>query len=261
MPEPVSTHEQIELKHAYKTIFCSSCSYTLRVPVYCHDRFCPLCSRRRAKKIRERLFLLCNSLHETGQYRLKMITLTVPIRPDPTDQASHLVQSFRRLRRSRFWCDHVPGGAFVLEATLRPAGWHIHLHALVYSTFVPYKQLKSLWSKISGGSGVYISLLPRTAAAYYLTKYLVKPPSDAADFRPLSDALKDFRLFQPFGDWHGNMPKPERRPFPCPNCGNISWYPEWMVPRYDPRFKTWHSPRRGCKASLLSHSRDRPGTP
>jgi len=212
--------------HGYRYFYCTGCGYRIVAPIYCGHRFCPVCSRKRAADIRRRLNALCAAYPDRGGLRLKMLTLTVRTMADPAAQARHLVASFRRLRRTVFWRDSVTGGAFVLEATQGSAGFHIHLHALVYSHFLPFSQVKSLWQKVSGSPGVYITTIPGAAAAAYLTKYLSKSVDDYQSLTALSDALRQFRLFQPFGEFHGKLPGKRTQKCVCPHCGGSIWIAE-----------------------------------
>lgn len=209
--------------HPYKTILCTCCLKEIGVPVYCGDRFCPVCGRRRRGRVATRLRHLIRHAVHPPHHRLKMITLTIPNSTSPQAGCSLLVKSFRRLRSRRVWSNYVSGGAFVLEVTGRPGRWHCHLHMLVYARYIPVRSLSRWWSEVSPGKIVDIRLVSRDKAVSYLTKYLAKS-SVPDNLRPdVASALRHFRLFQPFGTWFSVVCPAIRVPFPCPSCGTTSW--------------------------------------
>lgn len=228
--------------HSFRSLYCSSCGYVLSVPIYCRNRFCPTCSADRTAKIRERLRLYLRSLNSPPGYSVKFLTLTIPPQDSPRESARVLVSSFRRLRKRSFWRSHVSGGAFVLEASFRNPGFHIHIHAVVDAKYMDYNLLLAEWMAVSPGRGVYIRRIPHNAAVNYLTKYLTKSTLPEAVQPELSSALKDFRLFQLFGLWHGNLPALKRRRYNCPECGNLCWLPDYVI---DAAFRQMHNAARG----------------
>jgi hypothetical protein len=174
-----------------------------------------------------------------------MLTLSLPSSPDGAAMLKKLLSSFRALRRRKLWRQTVLGGVFVVEATVSDEGYHLHLHSVLFSAFIPWDALKADWEAITGASGVYIQKIPRKAAVGYLTKYLTKPGEDPETLRELSGELKGARFFQPFGDWHNKL-KPEKKvPYKCPKCGDVNWLPEeyFNAARYCAAGWRAHSPR------------------
>jgi hypothetical protein len=215
--------------HRYRQICCESCGYEITVPIYCGDRFCPVCSRPRLARVRRRLeFLIKHTPKETG-YALKFLTLTVQSQPELPAMLRSITRAFRKLRQRAAWKRRVLGGAFVIECGYGVAGWHAHIHALVFARYFAFERLLKLWLSCSGGRGVFIKLIPPGAATNYLTKYLSKPATPESLTEIASDSLKGFRLFQPFGIWMKLLKDfHDTRPG-CPNCGGHCWLPLDLV--------------------------------
>ena len=222
-------HIGVPAAHSYRFIYCTSCSYRHVVPVYCSNRFCPTCSGSRSRKIRDRLKDFLTSYSPANGYSVKFLTLTIPPASTPGESARTLVKSFRALRRQRYWRDNVAGGVFVIEASRRPGNFHIHLHIVLDSRYLDFRTLLECWKRVSPGQGVFITRIPIGAVVNYLTKYITKSSIPPADQVYLSDELKDFRLVQLFGSWHGHLPPARSNLFPCPNCGQSCWFPDYLV--------------------------------
>jgi hypothetical protein len=215
--------------HEYTAIYCSACGHKIVVPLYCKDRFCPICSPRRTYAIRRRLQRLLSSVRESRGQSLKMVTLTIPNSPDARESARILIRSYRRLRQRAWYKRRVTGGVHVIEVTGSPGDWHVHLHAIVLSYFLPYEQLLSIWRNVSPGRGVYVQRIPRNSALSYLTKYVSKGSLPDGSTRELSDQLKGLRMFQCTGRFVAWLPPAVKHPYPCPRCGDTHWLPEVVV--------------------------------
>jgi len=207
--------------HAFRTVICTSCGTAIRVPVYCGDRFCPICSVGRLSRVRNRIkFLLQHYSHLAG-YGIKHLTLTVRNQSKLQRMIKHIIASFRRLRQRAYWKNHVDGGVYVVEITGRPGNWHAHIHAIINASFMPYDTLKAAWLKVSGSPGLFIQMVPPNAAANYLTKYLTKQDGMPVQVSlEINQSIKGMRWFSPFGSWYKincTYVKPIHR---CKVCGN-----------------------------------------
>lgn len=172
----------------------------------CNDRWCPSCQRRRRRCV------LARVIPRLPERDLRMVTLTMKSKDEPLrDQIDSLVESFRRLRRSKVWKDSQKGGYSFLEITYNDLTeqWHPHLHILVEGVFVYKSELISGWRIASRGSYVvdikYINDPKKVGR--YVTKYMTKPiPAKLYHcpprLREAIDALKGVRMAQPFGTWH-----------------------------------------------------------
>lgn len=209
--------------HEFKAYACSHCGATFNAPVYCGDRFCSICTAPRRRRIRHRLLHLVNHVNPPQRYAFKHITLTIPNQPILESAVRILLGSFRRLRQRHCWKRHVKGGAFVIEVTGEPGRWHAHLHIIAESQFFPVYALARQWGACSPGRIVYIQVVRKTDIIKYVTKYLTKSAVSEASRLEVSHTLRRYRLFQPFGSWHGISPPPPAPRYACPTCGRTDW--------------------------------------
>ena len=228
--------------HEYKSVFCEHCGFTVRVPVYCRNRFCPMCSKARMWKIRSRMTELLRKSQLSSRENYKLLTLTIKNQSDLAPMCKQLLHSFRKLRHRSFWMKCYSGGCFVVEITGVAGYWHAHLHIIVQGEFCPQSELLRHWRQINKTGGVYIQKINKKGIIWYLTKYLTKEADPASDSSTISEVLKDFRLFQPFGSWHGLIGPYKKRSMPCPDCGCRFWIPAHVI-------------EREIRVSFPSHSR------
>lgn len=217
--------------HSFRQIVCLKCGYEITVPIYCGNRFCPVCSIPRLSRVRRRLQWICSNVDPPSGYGFKFLTLTIRNEPDLAEMLIHLVRSFRKLRQRAFWKQYIRGGAFVLEVTGRPGNWHAHIHAVIEARYIPYDKLLGMWRKCSGSIGVWIERIPKKAIVGYLTKYLSNSSVPGLLTDDVSNSLAGFRLFQPFGSWYAvnltfQMPKAG-----CPECGTNRFMPSDILYR------------------------------
>lgn len=224
--------------HEWRTLVCSHCGHEISVLVDCKNRFCSDCSPRRSARIASRLTWLINKIQIKSGWGLKMITLSTANCTDVNSGIKHLIKSFRKMRNRRLWKMKVDGGAFVIEVTGRPGNWHPHIHAVVYSLFIPWKSLWRDWKQCSGGNAVWISSCAPSAATKYITKYISKTDVPAHLQEELSMELRSFRLFQRFGCWH-NLKLPARLyDHRCEGCGRCDWLADVYQDRIARRYAT-----------------------
>jgi hypothetical protein len=211
------------MNHPYITLFCSGCGHKLVVPVYCKNRFCPVCSRRRIKIVRHRIKALLDRVPAIPGRRIGMLTLTMKSMTDPRKMSDEIVAAFRRLRQSKFFINRVSGGVYVLEVKQNSQGWHVHIHAIIQADYIPRSWLVKRWKKITGSWNVDIRLKDKGAALSYVTKYITVVEK-GTDQKAAAAALRDKRLFQCFGTFHGYL-KPYAPPkFRCPDCDKTDWF-------------------------------------
>lgn len=211
--------------HAYLTVMCMNCGHTIRVPQFCGNRFCFVCSARRRSLTKNRLkYLLSTVKHPTG-YRLKMVTLTIRSESNLVSMIANVRSAFKELRKCPVWKKNVSGGAMVVEVTGEQGNWHAHLHVLVSAKFIPYKLLLEAWSGCTNGStGCFVQNMPLGAAVNECTKYVTKSQTALEDQKEVTHAMKGIRLFQPFGDWYAiNNTYPKEEKPACPCCKARAW--------------------------------------
>jgi len=214
------------MEHAFTRLACTHCGQTIDVPLYCGDRFCPVCSVSRKMRIRHRLTWLINCAPRDPRNRFFHLTLTISSEKDLAQMIRNLLKAFRRLRQRAYWKQHVDGGAAVIEVTGHPGAWHAHIHAILSCRWMKWDRLQSLWHSVSRGSGVYITHIPITTAVGYLTKYLSKPEAPDVVSTEISDSLRGIRMFAPFGSWHKINLTYIKPISPCRDCGGVHWQNE-----------------------------------
>lgn len=206
------------ISHKFTSVYCLCCGHNFDVPIYCGDRFCQICGKKRRERVRKRIQFLIDQTSSLSGVTLKMFTLTIRSDQDLSNMIKHLVSSFRRLRSTKYWNKAVFGGCFVFEIKGRPGRWHAHIHGIVESYFLDWHRLRRLWLKSSGSPGIDIRAIHKSRSVSYITKYITKPAVDSSFLDDVNSALKGTRLFQPFGTWFNvNRKFFDVRPG-CPEC-------------------------------------------
>ena len=218
------------MQHRFISIVCGNCGRMQYVPVYCGDRFCPVCSVRRLARVRHRLAFLIEEGKKLGLGQFRHVTLTIQSQGQLRPMVRRLLNGFKKLRSRRVWRMSVKGGAYVVEVTSGVSGYHAHLHIITQGVFIPWRQLRDAWQQITGATGCWISHIPASACLRYLTKYLTKIEAPETDIPLISDCLSKVRLFNPFGAWHSINRAYVTPLHPCPACGRVgSYMPYWLV--------------------------------
>ena len=247
------------MEHLYKSIVCAHCGELIRVPVYCKNRFCEVCSPARQHRVREKIKHLLKCADFSGGYFLAMITVSLPNTKELLPGVELLVRSFSRLRRSALWKRSIRGGVYVIEITGKPGSWHPHIHALVEQKFISWKSFHARWNALTGATAFHVQRIPTGAAERYLTKYLTKPAGSPEHVLQIATDLRHTRLFQPFGTWHGKIGSWQKLPYPCPECGECCWYPfDELIREIKARPVVPRSPPGAKKPSLQTPTAPRP---
>jgi hypothetical protein len=209
--------------HNYRTFVCGSCGNEITVPICCGNRFCHVCNKGKQARARKKLALFFAQTKPKHGYRWRFITLTVPSVCDAHEGVKNIQSAFRKFRQSQLWKLNVEGGISVIEITGKPGRWHVHLHIVVSSNYIPQKQLSKTWFRFSTGPIVWISNARPSSLATYLTKYLSKSAVASADVWEVSRALKGQRLFTAIGVFYGSLKGlPSVKPS-CHICGKSNW--------------------------------------
>lgn len=195
------------------------------MPINCGNRFCPICSRPRRVRAARRLRAIIKRVHPHKPATLKQLTLTISNSVSADAGVRYVVASFRRLRQRSFWRRYVLGGAYVVHVSGSPGKWHCHLHIALESKFIPWSKLLKQWQSCSGGQGVYIQELTKDHLIAHLSTDKTNGSLPEAHQKIVSVALRDTRLFQPFGSWHNIKVRIVHPDFVCPKCRSTSWYP------------------------------------
>jgi len=212
----------------FKTGKCEDCGAFPAFPTSCKHRLCPDCAARRGA--------LLVSEHESllkGLRYPKMLTLTFL-------SVAHLTRGFVRWARNCFtrlrhrkifsgcW-----GGIYSFEATYTEGkGWHLHIHAVIGSKFIPQEELSAEWQKITGAWDVDIRAV-RGDDKWSAIQEVVKYPAKAATFMNNPALVDEFlkategvSLAYGFGAMYRVRTKEHGvQPLVCPVCGgtHITW--------------------------------------
>jgi hypothetical protein len=168
------------------------------------------------------------------------LTLTVRNGSDLRERGHHLRRSFEKLRRRRYWREHVAGGIAIEEIVHNGKEWHPHLHIIVDSgtpSAVLLPELVALWLEVTGDSFI-IDVRPLTElreACKYTAKLsgIVYYPALVKEFTAYAARR---RMVVPFGNCYGQAALealaaaevetptvqthfPED--LPCPSCGLV----------------------------------------
>lgn len=211
--------------HDWRSIRCYACGLVHYVPVYCGDRFCPVCNRSRRTRIRSRLQDLIKKTQLKNNENFRHMVLTIKSRENPGEMCRYLVKSFRKFRQSKIFKRNFSGGAFVIEITHSDAGYHVHLHICLQGMYADQCKLLESWRKSAGRAGLFIKTIPKDSIIKYLTKYMTKGTIEGEAKDLELKALRGLRLFTCFGSWHDLLPQWTKIPFVCPDCGGLEWQP------------------------------------
>lgn len=174
---------------------------------YCRDRWCKPCMDARAKDITEHILFLMDGKKCT----FDTYTLAKDKR-GLIERRRHLLESFQRLRDSRWWKDNVTGGIGSVQITLgkRKEHWHVHLHVLRDGPEWPESVQRKAWKKATGDSFVVDSrpVEDGKRAASYIARYAARGVEREVILCPdrLIEsvvALRGARMLIPFGRWYG----------------------------------------------------------
>lgn len=172
----------------------------------CGDRFCQVCGRFRAAKLRAKVAA------NIGHGDLRLLTLTVQAKKQKlTEAISHLYQNFRLLRLTKIWQEKVKGGMAFLEIKWNEElkRWHPHLHVVMEGHYIEQGYVTQIWKALTGDSqivDVRRIYNPETVNRY-VTKYVTKPMNATFIDRPEKldeaiNALKGKRMAIPYGTWY-----------------------------------------------------------
>jgi hypothetical protein len=209
--------------HEFHSIFCTSCGEQKDVPVYCKNRFCPVCSVSRKFKIRERLNGLIALTPPSHSRTLKMLTLTIQSSIEPRGGIDRITNAFKRLRQLPLWKKACCSGAWIIEIKGKPKAWHVHIHCLMVSRYIDRDALIEAWKKLTSAFIVDIRQISEGNGIYYVTKYITKGGFDPQYIHHVATALRSVRLINCFGKWHNAKLAKVKLVCHCPHCQGTRW--------------------------------------
>lgn len=108
----------------------------LEVAESCNKSFCPMCSKKRKKRIRRRLFPLLKYYKNNPLYKWRFLTIS-PENYDNYDEGlKDIRKSFNKFIRRKYIRERVKGGFYIIEVTDKGEGWNFHIHAIIYSRYL-----------------------------------------------------------------------------------------------------------------------------
>lgn len=204
----------------------------------CGNRLCADCAANRQRKAVKRLLPALRKLkrlHPHGRFIL--LTTTIRSQQEIT-MLYDLKDSFRRLRRTKAWEEHIFGGVGTYEDTYHPEkGHHFHVHLLLLrGRYWLQQEIRELWKKITHGEGEVVDIRPAGSlekGVLEVTKYIHDPtnlekwgPDQVKQF----STLKRVKFAECYGELRGIVPDLEDKDGeeedieleagdPCPICG------------------------------------------
>jgi hypothetical protein len=158
--------------------------------------------------------MLCANVTEAINLSKKTVRFcTITLRATQAtlvNQLQRLTESFKSLRRRKWWKETVVGGALFIEVKLgeNSKAWHVHGHLLTEGSFIDQRTFAQEWHAVTGDSYIVdVRACPDPERrAMYVTKYATKPAHPSVLQSPdhlqeFVTAIKGKRLFQCFGTW------------------------------------------------------------
>ena len=212
----------------FKVGKCLDCGASPAFPITCDHRLCPGCASRRGARLVEEHSDILKRLHYP-----KMLSLTFL-------SVAHIDKAyikwargcFTKLRRRKVMAG-CWGGIYSFEATYtKGKGWHLHIHALIGSSYIKQADLAREWQKITGACVVWIEAV-KGKDKWGAVREVVKYPSKVATFIDKPNLVNEFllategvNLAYGFGAMYRvKTSRHGERKMRCPLCGgsDISW--------------------------------------
>lgn len=212
----------------FKVGKCQDCGAYPAFPTSCKHRLCPECAARRGA--------LLVSEHEDILKALrypKMLTLTFLSVPHLSREYIRWARRCFTKLRHRMIFRSCWGGIYSFECTYTEGvGWHLHIHAVLGSKWIPQDELSKEWEKITGAWDVDIRAI-RGRSKWAAIKEVIKYPAKAATFVGNPALVNEFLLATEgvslaYGFGHMYRVKTKEHgheALVCPVCGgsHIKW--------------------------------------
>lgn len=222
--------QAVRLEHCgdqYSIVGCLGCATRIVGPRRCEVRICAHCSKKYARRIRQRFNEIAEAFPNTAYLRWSHLVLTLrttPEEPLSHSRAKHLNKCGRKLI-NKLWPKKEGAGAL---AVIEVGNNHnLHLHSLVYGRYVPQGVISNLWLKITKDSRiVHISAVRKKKQGInYLLKYITKPPKsdDPVGQALYLDVILGLRRIHTYGILY-NCKISKKESTPCPLCSGKLTY-------------------------------------
>lgn len=158
-------------------------------------------------------------------------SLTLTLKSVPDDRLKQgldrIINAFTKLRHRKFW--KAGEGVYSIEFTKNPAGWHIHIHAIIDCIWMEQPDISREWLDATGDSFIVdIRRVrgvngDRRKACLELVKYISKLwELEDQDKHLIETALKGRKLIHSFGGLKVHLPPPGD--LRCRSCGGPLLY-------------------------------------
>lgn len=140
----------------------------------CKDKFCPICSRIKAQKIKKEIEKITENFENP-----KFLTLTLKTDEDLQKIFEKIKKGFEKFKKNKFIKNRIKKIIGVYEIKKKENNkWYIHLHLIIDSLYLEQKKISEIWKKITGDSFiVYIEKVKnKKDLKNYLSKYITKMP-------------------------------------------------------------------------------------
>ena len=171
-------------------------------PKFCKSRWCPHCSRMLAVHQRARLRFYFD-LYPIDSLRFVTLTQRARVGESLKKTSARFEKAWQSLRRSEFWLSHVTGAIKKIEINrnVQKGHWHYHAHLIVHGDYIPEKQLRAEWLRITGDSMcIDVRHIDRTTIremSKYVTKFQAWSPDSLGE---LVHWAKSKRFLESYGD-------------------------------------------------------------
>ncbi len=197
----------------------------------CKLRWCPMCARARMQ-------FLTSQVTEwfQGVRNPKFLTLTMQHNEEPiAEQVQYLYDCFKNFRKRKLIKDRIAGGVwfFQVHRSKHDGLWHLHIHCVIDSDFIPHKRIAALWKQCTLTSDIIdISAIKDPAkVASDVARYAARPAIlaklEGEDRIDLVDAMHGRRLV---GKW-GNASGISLRPSPPDDTDDWKTVGGWSLVR------------------------------
>jgi len=217
---------------------CDHCHSHQYIPVNCKRRLCAVCEPRKARKNAALALALFAKAREP-----RWLTLTMTRAPKLAEGIARIRRAFRAWRRGPIIRKLIRSGFYQIEAKPKPDGWHVHLHCLLDSRYLPWQTVERTWARAleQETSSIWIERVNGRKVVEYVTKYAMKPGDYAkmtdAQLAEIAATIHKARLTGAWGEWYqatlatvNELPEPARHV--CPVCQTPnSCYPARAGPR------------------------------
>jgi hypothetical protein len=215
------------------------CSDTVAYPMSCGHRLCPVCMRRRSARLSvkvmnfiEGAWFLVPVKGEKGKRERKYIKMKHPVLITLTEKNVPSLDKkyFSGLRgrvtklRHRAIFQKCVGGFYGIEVTYNSETktWHVHVHMVADTPYIPQDKLSDEWLDITGNSFVVDirEIKDPEKASKEVAKYIVKPGNFLKNPKLIDEflnAVKGARLVSTFGYYH-NIKFEDNNDCGLPDC-------------------------------------------